>query len=91
MVSGDHLETAKRVALDAGLLSEGHHPDAVLTAAQFREKIGPHKIVVDKETQFKTVLFNDIDAFRRVKGKLKVLARATSDDKLILISGIKSK
>ena len=50
MVSGDHVETARRVALDAGLLSEGHHADAVLTAAQFREKIGSHKIVVDKET-----------------------------------------
>ena len=91
MVSGDHVETARRVALDAGLLSEGHHADAVLTAAQFREKIGSHKVVDDKETGFKTVLFNDIDSFRKVKAKLKVLARATSDDKLILISGIKSK
>lgn len=50
MISGDHIETARRVALDAGLLSEGHHPDAVLTAAEFRNKIGSHKIVVDKET-----------------------------------------
>jgi len=62
-----------------------------MTASEFRHRIGQHKIVVDKETQFKTVLFNDIDAFRKVKAKLKVLARATSDDKLVLISGIKSK
>ena len=50
MISGDHVETARRVALDAGLLTEDAPRDAVLTAAEFREKIGSHKIVVDKET-----------------------------------------
>jgi magnesium-transporting ATPase (P-type) len=61
MISGDHVETARRVAIDAGLLNEDHHEDAVLTAAEFREKIGPYKLVDDKENQFKTVIFNDID------------------------------
>lgn len=36
MISGDHQETAKRVAIEAGILEESHHPDAVLTAAEFR-------------------------------------------------------
>lgn len=45
---------------------------------------------MDKENNYKSVLFNEIDKFREVKKNLKVLARASSDDKLILVAGIKS-
>jgi len=64
-----------------------------MTGEEFRSKIGygKHcKIVVDRKTQSKSVIFSEIEEFNRIKKKLRVLARATSDDKLILIAGIKS-
>ena len=49
MVSGDHLETARRVAVDSGLLDPQHTDAEIMTAAQFRELIGGHKIIQDRE------------------------------------------
>jgi hypothetical protein len=47
--------------------------------------------VIDKVTGFKTVIFNNIEKFNKVKNRLRVLARATAEDKFVLITGIKYK
>jgi len=62
-----------------------------MTGEQFRQAIGVHEIVIDKVNQYKTVRFQNIEKFNKVKNKLRVLARATAEDKLVLISGIKFK
>jgi len=42
MVSGDHIDTAKVMALKTGILSpeQADHPNAVMTGEQFRNKVG---------------------------------------------------
>jgi magnesium-transporting ATPase (P-type) len=90
MVSGDHLETARYVADQAGILGANPSADAIMSGAEFREKIGAHKVVVARETQEKSVHFTNIDQFNKVKKRLRVLARASAEDKLVLIAGIKS-
>jgi magnesium-transporting ATPase (P-type) len=42
MISGDHVETAKRTALKAGIVSEAdlENPNTVMEAEAFRDLVG---------------------------------------------------
>lgn len=62
-----------------------------MTGEQFRKAIGDYEPVIDKVTGFKTVIFHNIEKFNKVKNRLRVLARATAEDKFVLITGIKYK
>lgn len=83
MVSGDHIETAKMFAYKAGILTPedmGNH-EAVMTGQEFRERVG---MVENGQIQ-------NMDAFQNIikENKLKVIARATAEDKHILVTGLK--
>lgn len=91
LVSGDHLETCKAIALRAGIvktLNELKTEGTALTGAEFREAIGPYERYTDHETGLACIQFEDRDRFKRVKRRAKVIARATPEDKLVLILGI---
>lgn len=88
LVSGDHVETAKAVALKAGVLrpEEAGREYAVMTAQEFREHVGL-KEGIDERGE-KTTSVEHEDAFRQVADRLRVLARATATEKQLLVDGL---
>lgn len=94
MISGDHIDTCKAVALQAGIIKEDEmrSNEIAMTGDQFREAIGPYDANIwDPINQEFKVEFTDRKRFDDVKKRLKIIARATVEDKFILISGIKQK
>lgn len=90
IVSGDHLETAKRIAVEAGIVSaEEVDVDGVaLTGHEFRRRIGPVDLVEDEYGQA-SLEFQNTEAFKRVHHRVRIIARATPRDKQLLIRGMK--
>lgn len=88
LVSGDHVETAKAVALKAGVLRPEEAGDeyAVMTAQEFREHVGLKEGI--DEAGEKTTSVEHEDAFRQVADRLRVLARATATEKQLLVDGL---
>jgi magnesium-transporting ATPase (P-type) len=91
MVSGDHIETAKQIAKQVGILKkEDEVRDySVLLPSEFRELCGgliTHKNPETEELEFDV---QNRKTFEDVARNLKVLARATAQDKLLLIVGLK--
>jgi magnesium-transporting ATPase (P-type) len=95
MMSGDHIETCKKVALKAHIISQDEYEKddgAVVSGEQFRQMIGPvNKVWDEKKQEYIIEFVNGKSAFDAVKRKVKVVARCTSMDKYIFISGIKQK
>jgi len=91
MVTGDHMDTALYVAVKAGIISEEEASlDGIcMTGEYFRGQIGEYKQVWDSQKQKYDIKFTDFDRFRAVKGRLRIIARATPEDKLLLVSGIR--
>lgn len=90
LVSGDHIETARMIAIKAGILKpeESGKPNAVMLASEFRERVGG---VVTSIRDGQTVQeIHDPEAFRDIVHDLRVLARADASDKLTLIVGLQS-
>jgi len=60
-----------------------------ITGEQFREKIGHYEKIFDaKKNEFK-IHFHAQKNFDEVKKRLRILARADSEDKFVFVSGIK--
>ena len=94
MVTGDHLDTAIAVATKVGIISHSETAaEFAMTGEQFREAIGPYSKIWDNSTQEFKVQFAEPDRFSNLKksGKLTIVARATQEDKFILVSGIRQK
>jgi len=96
MISGDHVETAKRTALKAGIISEAdlESPHAVMEAEAFRDLVGglvEQAAPADSQGQEHQTQFalENFDDFVRVIADLKVLARADATDKLLMVTGLK--
>jgi len=92
MVSGDHLETAKAVAVTAGIMDDPKN-FSCLTGEEFRHQVGSLKKTIDEQGNVKLFLERR-DVFRSlVNGKdgkpLKVIARASSYDKYLLVVGLR--
>ena len=66
------------------LVSEG----SVMTGAEFREAIGSIEKITDPLTGETTIKFDNKESFKTVKRRVKVIARATPEDKFILVQGI---
>ena len=95
MMTGDHIETAKRAAIDCGLITEleSEEQGVVLLAEDFKKLIGEYKKIRDGNGY--SISFDTGDqgrqAFDKVKKKCKVIARCTPEEKLIMICGIQNK
>ena len=50
MISGDHLETCKYIAIKAGIVTkeEAEKPDVILNGEAFRDKVGVQNYTIDK-------------------------------------------
>lgn len=92
MVTGDHLETAKSVAVRTGIIKQEELGLAgIMTGEQFREAIGGYTKIWDPTHSEFRIQFAEQKRFDDVKKKLKIIARATAEDKFVLVSGIKQK
>jgi len=91
MISGDHHETAVYVAKRAGIVFEDDASEegVCMTGEAFRAAIGGYTVTYDPVAKIKKVEFDDLDAFKDVNASLRVISRATPEDKLLLVSGIK--
>ena len=93
IISGDHLETCKFVGLASGIISQDEFDseDACMTGEEFRKRIGAFSKVWDSSKQQYFIDFKDRQKFDQVKKKLKIISRASPEDKLILVCGISQK
>lgn len=64
---------------------------AVMTGDDFRAQIGRYEEKYDAKKGIFYIDFDDITLFKSVAKKLKVLARASAEDKFILVSGIRGR
>ena len=92
MVTGDNLNTAKAIAIEAGIITaaEAEQEYVCMEGKQFRESCGG--LVKINDTADGGRLKEEIGnkgMFRIVKDKLKVLARSTPEDKYMLVTGLK--
>ena len=92
MVTGDNIDTAKAIAVEAGIIrAEDVDKEFVcMEGKQFRELCGGLKKLEDPSNR--NLLKEEIGnkrQFREIKDKLKVLARSTPEDKYMLVTGLK--
>lgn len=92
MVTGDNLDTAKAIALDAGIITkeEADKKYMCMDGKSFREACGGLKKMEDPSDR--NLLKEEIGnkkTFREVADNLKVLARSTPEDKYMLVTGLK--
>lgn len=92
LVSGDHIETARAVALKSGVLrpEEAGRNYAIMHAEQFREVVGALQTSVDDDTGAVITRPENFAAFKEVARNLRVLARANAEDKYLLVQGLRS-
>lgn len=93
MMTGDHIETARKVAIDCGLLTleESYQDGVVLSAEEFKERIGEYN-KMQSASEGVTIVFNQgRGRFDAVKKKVKVIARCSSEDKFVMVCGIQKK
>jgi Ca2+ transporting ATPase len=92
MVTGDNLDTAKAIAIEAGIISKelADTQYACMEGKEFREMCGGLKRLEDPSDR--NLLREEIGnkaQFRLIKDRLKVLARSTPEDKYMLVTGLK--
>lgn len=96
IVSGDHLETVKALAIDAGVLPEEAVQDHVsaevqrnyaMEAADFRNLVGGVEEIKGEDGEI-TFAPKNQQAFEQIIDTLKVLGRADARDKLLMVAGL---
>jgi Ca2+-transporting ATPase len=82
LISGDHKETAEKVARDVGIISEAERGGTytVMEADQFEQMIGGF----DRNDQIA-----DIQTFKEIMRELRVLSRAKPEHKHMVVAGLK--
>lgn len=92
MVTGDNLDTAKAIAIEAGIVSasEAEGKYVCMEGKQFRELCGGLKKLEDpNDANLVKESVADMRTFNVIQSKLKVLARSTPEDKYMLVTGLK--
>jgi len=93
MCTGDNLDTAKAISRNAGILAEGEEniENSCLTGQEFRNKVGAEltKIPNPNRPQDMMDSIENVGVFRdEIYENLRVLARSSPKDKLILVTGV---
>lgn len=95
MVTGDNIDTATAIAIEAGLITreEAKLEFVCMEGKDFREHIGGFKVLNDDNNPDgrKKEEISNKKAFRDVAARLKVLARSTPEDKYMLVTGLKDE
>jgi magnesium-transporting ATPase (P-type) len=90
MVTGDNIDTAKAIALEAGILKHEHKDRkyAVMDGKSFREACGGlRKIDTGSELLREEIVNKEI--FKEIAANLQVLGRSTPEDKYMLVTGLR--
>ena len=92
MVTGDNIDTAKAIAIEAGLITAEQANDqyVCMEGKEFRELCGG--LVKLNDLNDGSKLREEIgnkQMFRQIESKLQVLARSTPEDKYMLVTGLK--
>jgi len=93
LVSGDHKNTAKAVAIQSGILRPEHGDNgkfSIMTGEQFRKSLRQGETITTYDPLTNEPIKTRVDqyTFDDVLRELKVLARATPADKNMLITGL---
>jgi P-type Ca2+ transporter type 2C len=92
LVSGDHIETAKAVAVQAGIM-DNPEKYTCMTGEEFRNAVGSIRQEIDAQGNVRQYLERRDVLRNLVNGKdgkpLKVIARASSYDKYMLVVGLR--
>ena len=91
MVSGDSRATAVAVAIAAGIISKEQalEKNVVMSGEEFKNVVGGVKKGLPNEKGEEEYMVANMDSFRQIAAKLRVLARATPYEKLALVAGLK--
>lgn len=90
MVTGDNLETAKAIAIEAGIVKP-HECDqeyACMDGKTFREACGGLRRIDTGNDLIREEVVNK-EIFKLIAKRLKVLARSTPEDKYMLVTGLR--
>jgi len=93
LMTGDHVETARKAGLEAGIItvSESMEDGCVMHAQELRDHLEGYTKTWDPvKSQFQ-IVFHNFTKFDELKKRLKIIARATSEEKLIMVEGIKRR
>jgi Ca2+ transporting ATPase len=92
MCTGDNIDTAIAISKNAGIVSESQIESSkytCMTGKDFREKVGGLKSVANPKKEGTNIdVVSNMKAFKEVKKHLRVLARCSPEDKLLLVTGI---
>lgn len=92
MVTGDNIDTAKAIAINAGILKpeDANKQWACLDGKTFREECGGLKKLEDPNDRglLKEEIGNKA-MFKQIVKNMQVLARSTPEDKYMLVTGLK--
>ena len=90
MVTGDNKETAQAIAKECGIIPNSYKyeegDNIVMTGLEFRTLVG-EELVPKPGSKDKVV--EKLDVFTKIVKTLKVLARSSPQDKLILVTGLR--
>ena len=93
MVTGDKLQTAVSIAKQANILPNDLTPeeigDYVMKGKHFRERVGNLTTIEDEDGKITGFKVGNIENFKEIAFKLRVIARCSPSDKLLLVVGLK--
>lgn len=90
MVTGDNLDTAKAIALEAGILDpkDAELEYACMDGKTFREACGGLRKIDTGNDLLREEIVNK-EVFKIIAKRLQVLGRSTPEDKYMLVTGLK--
>ena len=93
MVTGDGVETAVKIAKECHLLPSEYEYNAldlhVMEGKEFRQKVGGIRNLEDEDGKTSGHQVGNIESFKQIAARLRVLARSTPEDKFLLVTGLK--
>ncbi|CAG9310366.1 unnamed protein product [Blepharisma stoltei] len=94
MVTGDSMETAVKIARQCHILdddiSDQEINEYAMEGAEFRQRVGGLRTVTDEEGKLLNFQVGNMDAFVVVAQKLRVIARCSPEDKLLMVIGLRA-
>ncbi|KAM3136897.1 hypothetical protein pb186bvf_010982 [Paramecium bursaria] len=87
MITGDNKQTATAIAKECGILPQQNVSEyEIMEGKEFRDSVGGLVAIV--EDGKKVLKVANQEMFNKISRKLKVLSRATPEDKFLLVTGL---
>lgn len=89
MCTGDNIETATAISLEAGIVKaeDVQKKYTCMTGKEFRDAVGG-LVSTQTEDGFTKDKIKNTHAFKQIAAHLRVLARSSPQDKYILVTGL---